>query len=127
MSDSSSPPGLSIAITPMHRTEDGLWESGSREGAQFLLVELVRGGGEDVEVVVECRDERTAALAARVAAGVLAALGLAGSEEEDEDAARLEAFDEETAAILAENPPPEIEAPAGAWRIAEDGEDVPEA
>jgi hypothetical protein len=126
MSDSSSPPGLSIAITPMHRTEDGLWESGPREGAQFLLVELVRGDGEDVEVVVECRDERTAALAARVAAGVLAALGLAGGEDEEEET-RLEAFDEETAAILGDNPTPEIEAPAGAWGMAEDDEEGPPA
>lgn len=114
MSDSSR--NISIAITPMHRTEEGMWESGPRAGARFLLVEVVRGGGEDAEVVVECRDEHTAALAARVAAGTVAALGLADEEEEE----RVDAFDEETAAILADNPTPEIEAPAGEWRMPED-------
>ncbi|MDO9706801.1 hypothetical protein [Paracraurococcus lichenis] len=116
MSDSSR--GLSIAITPMHRTEEGIWESGSREGPQFLLVELIRGDGDSIEPVVECRDERTAALAARVVAGTLAALGLSPAAEE----ARIEAFDETTALILAENQTPEVEAPAGAW-VAPDDED----
>ncbi len=119
MSDSANP-NLSIAITPMRRTEEGLWESGPRGEANFLLVELVRGDGEDVEVVVECRDERTAALAARVAAGTLAALGLAGGPGEE---ARVDAFDEETAAILADNPTPEVEAAAGEWRDPEEDED----
>jgi hypothetical protein len=127
MSDSSSPgPGITIAITPMHKTEQGLWESGPRQGAQFLLVELVRADGEDAEVVVECRDERTAALAARVAAGTLAALGLAGGgaeDDEDNGGGQIEAFDEDTAAILADNPTPEVEAPAGEWRASEDDED----
>jgi hypothetical protein len=119
MSDSSR--GLSIAITPMHRTEEGIWESGPRQGPQFLLVEIIRGDGDEIEPVVECRDERTAALAARVVAGTIAALGLSEAAEEP----RIDAFDEETAAILAENPTPEIEAPAGAWTTAgdEDEED----
>lgn len=117
MSDSSQ--GLSIAITPMHRSEEGIWESGSRQGAQFLLVEIIRGDGDAIEPVVECRDEHSAALAARVVAGTIAALGLAEAAEE----ARIDAFDEETAAILADNPTPEIEAPAGAWTTPEDDED----
>ena len=119
MSDSASRP-LSIAITPMHRTEEGLWESGPREEAQVFLVELVRGDGEDVEVVVECRDERTAALAARVTAGTLAALGLAEGVEQE---ARVDAFDEETAAILADNPTPEVEVASGDWRDLEEDEE----
>ncbi|WP_309086725.1 hypothetical protein, partial [Chelativorans sp.] len=65
MSDSSSA-NVTIAITPMHRAEEGVLEAGEREGAQLFLVELVRADGEDAEVIVECRNERTAALAARV-------------------------------------------------------------
>src|SRR3954470_19997102 len=91
MSDSSR--GASIAVTPMRRTDEGAWESGPREGAQLFLVEIVRGSGEDAEVVVECRDERAAALAARVAAATVAALGLASPE----DAGDMEAFDDDTA------------------------------
>ena len=121
MSDSSA--AVSIAVTPMHRTQEGIWESGPREGAQFFLIEAVRGDGEDAEVVVECRDERSAALAARVAAATLAALGLAGSAED----AGIEAFDSETAAILAANPTPEIEAPAGEWRQLEEDEEDEES
>jgi hypothetical protein len=117
MSDSSK--GLSIAITPMHRSQEGIWESGSRQDPQFLLVELIRGEGDEIEPVVECRDERTAALAARVVAGTIAALGLAEAAAE----ARIDAFDEQTAAILAENPTPEIEAPAGEWTAAGDDEE----
>ena len=113
---------VSIVITPMHRTEEGIWESGPREGANFFLVEAVRGEGEDAEVVVECRDERSAALAARVATATLAALGLA--EPADSEAA---AFDDDTAAILAAHPTPEIEAPAGEWqRLAGDDDDEDE-
>ena len=115
MFDSSR--GLSIAITPMHRTEEGIWESGPRDGPQFLLVELIRGEGEEIEPVVECRDERTAALAARVVAGTIVALGLADAAAEGS----IDAFDEQTATILAENPTPEIEAPAGEWTEAEGG------
>ena len=118
MSDSSSPPGLSIAITPMHRTQEGIWESGSRDGPQFLLVELIRGQGDEIEPVVECRDERTAALAARVVAETIAALGLREAAAD----MRIDAFDEQTAAILTDNPTPEIEAPAGEWTEAEDGQ-----
>ena len=114
MSDSSR--GLSIAITPMHRSEEGIWESGSRQDPQFLLVEIIRGDGDEIEPVVECRDERTAALAARVVAGTIAALGLVEAVGEP----RIDAFDEETAAILADNPTPEIEAPAGEWTTQED-------
>lgn len=115
MSDSQN--GYSIAITPMHRTSDGIWETGPREDAQFLLVELIRGEGEDAEVVVECQDERTAALAARVAAATLGALGLATTSRAEEDAeTSIEAFDDDTAAILAENPTPEIVPPSGEWR-----------
>lgn len=119
MSDSQS--GLSLAITPMHRTEEGIWESGSRDGPQFLLVEIIRGEGDAIEPVVECRDERTAALAARVVAGTIAALGLA----EAAEAGRIEAFDEQTAAILADNPTPEVEAPAGEWTEAGEEPDHP--
>ncbi|MBK1660504.1 hypothetical protein [Paracraurococcus ruber] len=120
MSDSST--GLSIAITPMHRTEEGIWESGSRENPQFLLVEIIRGEGESIAPVVECRDERSAALAARVVAGTIAALGLGEAAEEE---ARIDAFDEVTAQILAENPTPEVEAPAGAWTDPDDAGPVP--
>lgn len=118
MSDSiiGQPDTLSIAITPMHRTAEGMWESGSRDSPQFLLVEIIRGEGEEIEPVVECRDERSAALAARVIAGTIAALGLVESAGE----ARINAFDATTAAILTENPTPEIEAPAGAWTAAEE-------
>ena len=107
---------ITIAVTPMHRMAEGVWESGPREGAQFFLVEAVRGDGEDAEVVVECRDARTAALAARVAAATVAALGLGDAGE----APGIQAFDAETAALLAENPTPEIEAPAGEWRDLEE-------
>jgi hypothetical protein len=117
MSDSALP-AISIAITPMHRSEEGIWESGGREGAAFFLVELVQNDGTDAEVLVECRDERSAALAARVAAATTAVLGLAGPEGGEE----VEAFDTETAAILAANPTPEIALPAGEWR-AEDEEE----
>ena len=115
MSDSRN--GYAIAITPMHRTEEGIWETGPREDAQFLLVELISGEGENAEVVVECQDEHTAALAARIVASTLGALGLAAasSGEEDEDTG-IEAFDEDTAAILAENQTPEIVPPSGEWR-----------
>ncbi len=120
---SESRDGVSIAVTPMHRTEEGIWESGPRQGAQFFLVELVQAEGEEAEVVVECRDERSAALAARVVGATLAALGLAEPGEEGEDV--VEAFDEETAAILADNPTPEVEAASGEWR-SEDGDDEDE-
>ena len=113
MSDSAAR-AISIAITPMHRNEEGSWDSGPREGAGFFLVELVEGEGEDAEVIVECRDERTAALAARVAAATLATLGL-GSQGEDGVEA-VGAFDEDTAALLNANPTPEVEMPAGGWR-----------
>ncbi|TCZ54983.1 hypothetical protein [Roseicella aquatilis] len=116
MSDSSK--GLSIAITPMHRTEEGIWESGPRQDAQFLLVEIIRGEGDDIAPVVECRDERTAAMAARVVAGTIAALGLVEVGAEP----RIDAFDEETAAILADHPSPEIEAPAGEWTDPDAGD-----
>jgi hypothetical protein len=117
MSDSALP-AISIAITPMHRTEDGIWESGAREGAAFFLVELVQNDGTDAEVLVECRDERSAALAARVAAATTAVLGLADGDGPE----AIAAFDAETAAILSENPTPEIALPAGEWR-AEDEDD----
>ncbi|HEV7268745.1 MAG TPA: hypothetical protein VGN83_28150 [Falsiroseomonas sp.] len=118
MSDSAIP-AITIAITPMHRTEDGIWESGVRTGAAFFLVELVQGDGTDAEVLLECRDERSAALAARVAAATATLLGLAPAE----DSAGVEAFDEETAAILAANPTPEIALPAGTWRGEEEDEE----
>jgi hypothetical protein len=118
MSDSAIPP-ITIAITPMHRTEEGIWESGARTGAAFFLVELVQGDGTDAEAVLECRDERSAAFAARVAAATAAVLGLAAAEGN----AGIEAFDEETAAILEANPTPEIALPAGEWRSAEGEEE----
>jgi hypothetical protein len=118
MSDSNG--NVSIAITPMHRTDQGIWESGPRKDAQFFLVELVQSEGEEAEVVVECRDERSAALAARVVGATLAALGLSEPSDEGEDV--IEAFDEETAAILADNETPEVEAASGEWR-SEEGED----
>lgn len=118
MSDTAIPQ-ISIAITPMHRTEEGIWESGARSGAAFFLVELVQGDGTDAEVVLECKDERAAALAARVAAATAAVLGLAAGDGSD----GIEAFDEETAAILAANPTPEITMPAGEWRGDADDED----
>lgn len=120
MSDSAIP-SVSIAITPMHRTEEGIWESGARGGAAFFLVELVQGDGTDAEVVLECRDERSAALAARVAAATAAALGLS-----DGGAGGIEAFDEETAAILEANPTPEIALPAGEWRAEDEEEEEDE-
>ncbi len=117
-SDRSEPEGrLSIAITPMHRSEDGVWENGAREGASFFLLELVQADGEDAEIVLECRDERTAALAARAAAATMAAIGLGSPDGE------IEAFDEDTAAILADNPTPELAPAAGEWRTAGDDED----
>ncbi|WP_270935914.1 hypothetical protein [Falsiroseomonas oryzae] len=118
MSDSAMP-AVTIAITPMHRSAEGIWESGARDDAAFFLVELVQGDGADAEVVMECRDERSAALAARVAAATAAALGLATVEE----AGDIAVFDEETAAILAANPTPEVAMPAGQWRGPEDDED----
>ncbi|MBW8270497.1 hypothetical protein [Caldovatus aquaticus] len=119
MPDDSSSEGVSIAVTPMHRAEDGLWENGPREGARFFLVEFVHGNGADAEVVVECRDERTAALAARVAAATVAALGLAAPA----DLLEVEAFDDQTAEILADNPTPGIAAPSGEWRSREEDPD----
>ncbi|WP_188897574.1 hypothetical protein [Caldovatus sediminis] len=113
---SSGIEGVSIAVTPMHRTEDGLWENGPREGARFFLVEFVRGDGEDAEVILECRDERTAALAARIASATVAALGLATLG----DSLDVEAFDDQTADILADNPTPEVAAPSGEWRARDD-------
>jgi hypothetical protein len=110
MSDAAIPT-IAIAITPMHRTEEGIWESGGRSGAAFFLVELVQNDGTDAEVLLECRDERSAALAARVAAATATLLGLGR-----EDSKGVEAFDDETAAILAANPTPEIALPAGEWR-----------
>lgn len=118
MSDSAIPT-VSIAITPMHRTEEGIWESGGREGAHFFLVELVQGDGTDAEVVVECHDERSAALAARVAAATAAALGLSPGD----DITGIEAFDDETAAILDAHPTPEIALPAGEWKSADDDDE----
>jgi len=118
MSDNAIPQ-ISIAITPMHQSDEGIWESGSRDGASFFLVELVQADGTDAEVLLECRDERSAALAARVAAATAAMLGLA----DGDDGNSVEAFDEETAAILAANPTPEIALPAGEWRGAEDDEE----
>ena len=47
MSDDSSGGGVSIAVTPMHRAEEGAWEAGPREGAQLFLVEVVRAEGEE--------------------------------------------------------------------------------
>jgi hypothetical protein len=117
MSDSSNS-SVSIAITPMHRADEGTWEAGPREDAQLLLVEFVQADGENAEVIVECRDERTAALAARVAAATIAAVGLVGTE----DAEDVDLFDEETAAILADNPTPEIEAPSGVWAARDEDE-----
>lgn len=133
MSDSSTGPQanptLSVAITPMRRTAEGIWESAEREEAQFFLVELVQDGGEDAEVVVECQDARSAALAARVVAATVAALGLAdtGTAEPGEtgdDSAIVSAFDDATAALLAEHPTPEIAVPTGAW-IEEDDAETP--
>jgi hypothetical protein len=118
MSDSALP-RFSIAITPMHRNADGVWESGERAEAAFYLVELVQGDGTEAEILLECTTEHAAALAARVAAATAAVLGLAGEEESG-----IEAFDEETAAILAANPTPEIALPAGVWQA--DGEDEPD-
>ncbi|WP_372621844.1 hypothetical protein [Falsiroseomonas sp.] len=120
MSDTAIP-AITIAITPMHRSEEGIWESGARTGAAFFLVELVQGDGTDAEVLLECRDERSAALAARVAAATATLLGLAPAD----GSAGVEAFDEETAAILAANPTPEIALPAGEWR-GEAGEEEDE-
>lgn len=105
MNDSGEP--ISITITPMRRLPDGVWEPGPRKTANFFMVEIVKGEGEDAEVVVECRDERTAALAARVAAATISALGLV----EDVERPDAEAFDDETAAILTDNPTPEVAAP----------------
>ena len=120
-------PHISIAITPMRRTEQGVWESGPREGAQFYLLDLVYEDGEDLAVVIECRNERTAALAARVAAGTLAALGFGqdsgGEAPASPGEVRIEAFDEETAAILADHPTPEVAAPIGEWRTDAEDED----
>ncbi len=126
MSDSFLPgpaatgaPQIRIVITPMRRTEEGVWEPGEREGAELFLLDLIHEAEEEVAVVMECRDERTAALAARVAAGTLAALGLgqadpggaAGGE------ARGGIFDAATAAILADHATPEVAAPSGEWRM----------
>lgn len=119
MPDDSSIEGVSIAVTPMHRTEDGIWENGPREGARFFLVEFVQGDGEDAEVILECRDERTAALAARVASATVAALGLTALG----DSLDVGAFDDQTAEILADNPTPEIAAPSGEWRSREEDSD----
>jgi hypothetical protein len=104
---SASSESLSFKITPMHRDEEGIWSSGPRQGARFFMLEIVRGDGEDAEVVVECRDERSAALAARIACATIGALGLV----EGEQRAAVEPFDEETAEIVSANPTPEIEEP----------------
>jgi hypothetical protein len=112
-------PAISIAITPMHRSDEGIWESGAREGAALFLVELVQGDGADAEVVVECKNERTAALAARVAAATAALLGLSAGMNGD----GIEAFDEDTAAILAAHETPEVALPTGEWRGEEDEDD----
>jgi hypothetical protein len=120
MSDSAALP-VSIAVTPMHRNDEGTWESGAREGASFFLVEVVQGDGEDAEIVVECRNEHAAALAARVAAATVAALGHASPGADGAEV--VPAFDELTAAILHDNPTPEVELPAGEWREEEDGEE----
>ncbi|MGG5821510.1 hypothetical protein [Falsiroseomonas sp. HW251] len=120
MSDSALP-RLSIAITPMHRNADGAFESGAREDAAFFLVELVQGDGADAEILLECSNERAAALAARVAAATASALGLGGEEE-----AGIEAFDEDTAAILDSNPTPEIAMPNGVWSADGEEEDEPD-
>jgi hypothetical protein len=109
-------PRITIAITPMHQGAEGGFENGARDGAAFFLVELVPGDGAGSEVVLECRDERSAAFAARVAAATAAVLGLASAE----DGEALEAFDDDTAAILAANPTPEIGLPAGTWRVLDD-------
>ena len=122
MSDSAAR-AISIAITPMHRNEEGSWDAGPREGAGFFLVELVEGEGEEAEVIVECRDERTAALAARVAAATLATLGLGAAGEDGVET--VAAFDEDTAALLAAHPTPELEMPAGEWRDGEEDEEAP--
>lgn len=123
MSDDNSIAGVSIAVTPMHRTEDGLWENGPREGARFYLVEVVHGDGEDAEVILECRDERTAALAARVASATVAALGLVTIG----DSLDVEAFDDQTVDILADNPTPEVAPPSGEWRARDEDEDSDES
>ena len=102
---------LSFTITPMHRDPDGVWASGPREGAEFFMLEIVQGDGEDAEVVVECRDERTAALAARIVRATIGALGLV----EGEERPATEPFDDETAAIIEQNPTPEIEDPGHDW------------
>ncbi|WP_237217433.1 hypothetical protein [Falsiroseomonas oryziterrae] len=114
MADTGASP-LSIAITPMHRGAEGIWESGGRSGAAFFLVEIVQGDGSDAEVVLECKDERSAALAARVVAATAAALGLASEQDGD-----IPAYDDETAAILSQHETPEIAMPAGAWGDAEE-------
>jgi hypothetical protein len=119
MSDAGIP-FVSIAITPMHKAESGVFESGTRGGAAFYLVELVQADGSDAEVLLECRDPHSAAIAARAAAATAAVLGLTGPE----DTGGIEAFDEETAAILAENPTPEVNLPVGTWHQP-DGEEVP--
>jgi hypothetical protein len=123
MSDNGDVEGVSIAITPMHRTAEGIWETGPRDGAQFFLVELVQGDGEDAEVIVECRSEHVAALAARVASATVAALGLT----RPVDSLDVEAFDDATGEILDDNPTPEIESPSGEWRTAEKDSDQDEA
>jgi hypothetical protein len=117
MSDNAASP-LSIAITPMHRSQEGIWESGARAGAAFFLVELVQGDGADAEVVLECKDERSAALVARVVAATAAALGLANEEDGD-----IPAYDDDTAAILSAHETPEIAMPAGAWGDADEDEE----
>jgi hypothetical protein len=123
MSDSAAR-SVSIAITPMHRGDAGTWESGPREGAGFYLVELVEGEGEDAEVIVECRDAHTAALAARVAAATLAALGLGTADEDGTET--VPAFDEDTAALLNDTPTPEVEMPAGEWREEDEADESEE-
>jgi hypothetical protein len=112
-------PRITIAITPMHQGAQGIFESGGRAGAAFFLVELVPANGIEAEVVLECRDERSAAFAARAVAATAAVLGLASAAE----GGAIEAFDDDTAAILAANPTPEISLPAGTWRSADDDQD----
>jgi hypothetical protein len=121
-SASTGAPGVSIAITPMHRADEGIWEAGGRDNAQLFLVELVQADGEDAEVIVECRDERVAALAARVASATIAAVGLVDAEDGED----VDLFDDETAAILADNPTPEVEAPSGIWTGQDEDDEADE-
>jgi hypothetical protein len=75
-------------------------------------------------VIVECRDAHTAALAARVAAATLAALGLGTADEDGTET--VPAFDEDTAALLNDTPTPEVEMPAGEWREEDEADESEE-